>query len=136
MHLTDGVLLFGRFVTITPDAFEISDPLVLTRVDGPTEDTKVVFSRYDNFALHDGTVMFTKSAIISMYEINASAESVYQNYLVAFRALEEQEFASAEDFPNPPVKETVKTMSESTKPIDVEKLRKEVLKLVIDNTKD
>ncbi len=140
IHLTDGVIVMGRIKNKTTTDIFVEDPLILTKYMGNDGTMKLMFSRYDNFAEDEGVVEFSKGGIISTYAVNDATREYYESYVEQYELIEagaDGDFPSDENTPDaPPIKETIGSMLSNTKPLDVDKLRQNTFRLVVDNTKD
>jgi hypothetical protein len=142
IHLVDGVIVFGRDAGRTKSQIELDEPLVLSKYFDLSGEVKLMLSRYDNFGIPDHPVSFFTSGVISIYEVDKKTSDFYDNYVDQYSILETDPDSRIEDMdwptdePAPPlVKETMSSITNSAKPVDIEKLRKETIRVVWDADK-
>ncbi len=137
-HLVDGIIMFGSILSETKTEMQIIDPLVLTKYYSDDSILKLMFSKYDNFAEPDIGVTLYKNSVISKYHVKQSSKEFYEIYVKQLKKLEEEIDESDIDWQDDveihSKNETMSSITNGIKPLDINTLRKETLRVVVDNT--
>lgn len=145
-HLVDGTIVLFRIKDRSYGHIIAEDPLILTKYFDKTAEVKLMLARYDNFGISDGTVEFKDAGIISTYTVDDKTAAFYDRYVNQYNMIEQNPDIdpSTLDWPEdidgaPTPKENAETMTsmvKDMKTVDIDELRKSVIRLVKSDNDD
>jgi len=136
-NLVDGTTLLGDKYIEYDDRVYIKNPLIIQKLAGAYDETdmQIVLMRYDNFNSED-SITIKMTSVITFYPVSGELIKYYTDFIAESKAFEEKIEAEAMVTPELLNETTTKTATHVKPKLDIDKLRRDTIKIVVNNDEE